>query len=120
MRRFMVLLVIGAEGDDYFNDCHPNGVAGYVFTLVGPGGRQETITTGPVDPGPGVVRFEPLKKGVYQLSETPPAGTASTAFRVFCFQDAEFVPVTPRGKGIAIEVVAGAILICDWYNVPPA
>ena len=110
----------GYAGDDYFADCHPNGAAGYVFTVVGPGGRQEAVTIVPVDPGPGVVRFEHLRDGVYKLTATPPARTASTAFRVSCFQAEELVPIAPRGKGMAVEVAAGASLVCDWYNVPPA
>jgi hypothetical protein len=110
----------GHDGEDYFGDCHSNGGAGYVFSLAGPGGRREAITVVAVDPGPGVVRFQHLRDGVYKLTETPQAGTSSTAFRVFCFQGVELIPVKQRGEGIAVKVAAGESLICDWYNVPPA
>lgn len=111
----------GYEGEDYFTDCHANGRAGDVFSLAGPGGRQEATTIVVTDPGPGIVVFPHLPGGVYKLSETPPTGTASTAFRVFCFlaETEDPIPVKRRGSGIAVDVAAGERVLCDWYTVPP-
>jgi hypothetical protein len=109
----------GYSNEDYFTDCHPNGVAGSVFSLTGPGGRQEATTIIDTSPGPGIARFQHLPGGVYKLTDMAP-GPADTPVRVFCFlADAgESVPVTPRSNGVAVAIAAGEDVVCDWYDVP--
>jgi hypothetical protein len=112
----------GYDGDNFFEDCHGSGAAGYVFALDGPDGRREATTVVENDPGPGVVRFEDPAGGTYALSETPPPGVSATPFRVFCFraETDEPIPATPEGDGVSLEVTAGDTLICDWFDLPPA
>jgi hypothetical protein len=74
----------GYSNEDYFTDCHPNGVAGSVFSLTGPGGRQEATTIIDTSPGPGIARFQHLPGGVYKLTDMA-SGPADTPVRVFCF-----------------------------------
>ena len=73
----------GYKGNDFYNDCHGNGMADHLISISGPGNFSDSATTTtPATPGPGIVKFESLAAGNYFVSEDIPGDTDT--YYVYC------------------------------------
>jgi hypothetical protein len=106
----------GYKGNNYFNDCHANGLAGIGFTAKGPGGYAKTGTTD----ADGHLTFGSLNSGSYTFTEKAPTDFTLSLFAVFCSDAADnTVPLTyTSGLGVKVNIGAAEDVTCDWYNVP--
>jgi sortase (surface protein transpeptidase) len=105
-----------AAGADPMADC-PDLTDGVDFRITGMGADM-TSTTG--DAGTGMVQFGGLDPGDYTLTETVPAGTASS-FVLDCYgNDLGAVRPYPLAAGDTLDVTlhAGEVVTCHWFNVP--
>ncbi|MGH2560364.1 MAG: hypothetical protein ACRDJH_14980 [Thermomicrobiales bacterium] len=104
------------SGDDIFGDCHGNpSVSSLEFAIAGP------VSAAGATDGDGNVVFAGLPVGAYDVSGGVPANVASAY--VYCSVDGDpynALPVTWTDAGVAIDVPAGAAVLCDWYNTPYA
>lgn len=108
----------GYEGNQFFADCHENGVADLDYTLTGPNGEMSALTTIPATPGPGVAAFTELPAGDYTLAGGPPQDFGSVS--LYCIDPStnEQIDASMEG-GIANFTVAGQqSVLCDWYFIP--
>jgi hypothetical protein len=104
------------SGDDIFGDCHGNPPASSLeFAIAGP------ITATAATDAAGNLVFGGLPAGVYDVAGGETAGAAGVY--VYCSANDDpynVVPVTWTDTGVAIEVMEGAAVLCDWYNIPYA
>lgn len=111
----------GYTGEDYFADCHDNGIAGRVITADGPSGYEAAFETSLVtDPGPGVVIFSELAKGTYKIWHDLPGDT--TTYYAFCSlaESDEVVPFEyddSTSEAITLKVPQSAYVVCDFYII---
>jgi hypothetical protein len=105
-------------GNQFYADCHANGVADMDYTLTGPNGEVTSTTTIPADPGPGVVTFTQLPAGDYTLAGGPPQDFGSVA--LYCTDPATGQRIdAPMDGGIAtFSVAEQQSVLCDWYFIP--
>jgi sortase (surface protein transpeptidase) len=103
-----------AYGADPWADC-PEATSGVAFTLSGQGMSKTSMTD-----GSGLVMWDGLDAGSYQIDETPPANTVY-AFVLTC--EGSSVPMIQNvplsvGYHVPIEIADGDHVVCYWYNVP--
>ncbi len=120
-----------AMGSDPASDCS-TPADGVDFSLSGPGGQTDTLTTG--DDTSGQVTFAPLDPGDYAVTETVPSGTGS-AFHADCSVtmtgevDRAVLPTYTAFDDLATadpslsisipqDAAEGYLVTCNWYNVP--
>lgn len=105
-------------GDQFYADCHANGVADMEYTLSGPSGEVTATTTIPADPGPGVATFTELPAGTYTLSGGPPQDFGSVA--LYCSDPATGTQInaTMEGGVASFPVAEQQSVLCDWYFLP--
>ncbi|HEV2073405.1 MAG TPA: hypothetical protein VGR29_07155 [Thermomicrobiales bacterium] len=105
-------------GDQFYADCHANGVADQQYTLSGPNGEVTATTTMPADPGPGVATFTELPAGEYTLAGGPPQDFGSVA--LYCSDPATNQPIgaTMEGGKARFSVAEQQSVLCDWYFIP--
>lgn len=115
----------GYDGNDYYNDCHGNGMAGVTVTLTSTsdsaGINQTKTTTVPATPGPGIVHFANVPRTEYRVVVEVPADTNN--FYSYCsIADGDTqVPVSPNDQNDGtFTVPAGQSVVCDWYVIPDA
>jgi hypothetical protein len=105
-------------GNQFYADCHADGVAGLEYTLSGPNGEVTATTTMPADPGPGVATFTELPAGQYTLAGGPPQDFGSVA--LYCSDPATNQPIgaTMEGGRASFSVAEQQSVLCDWYFIP--
>ena len=109
-------------GNNPFEDCHDNGLAGQTVSIAGPSGYADSMQTVILDDIPaGVAAFENLVAGSYHVAEDVPGDTVS--YYVFCLNAENDEPVEfryddSRDEGIDIRLAEGLNVVCDWYIVP--
>lgn len=112
----------GYDGHDLFGDCHGNGIADRTISINGPDGYSDDAqTTVPNDPGPGIVRFEDLAAGDYQVAEDIPGDTAT--YYAYCSladsdQVVDFTYDDSTSESIRLTIADGDQIVCDFYIVP--
>lgn len=106
-----------AAGADPTVDC-PEPTNGVTFTLDLPDGSTFVTTTG--DAAEGQIQFGGLPAGSYTLTETVPAGIASS-FVLDCYGN-RMGGIRPyplaAGDTLVLDINAGEAITCLWYNVP--
>ena len=103
----------------YYDNCFGNPVSGTTFGLAGPNSFSTTASTG----AKGKVTFDTLSAGSYTVTETPPDSPRTAVYVVVCTRDGnDFAKTYDDSTGLRInfKLPAGAAVVCDWYNVPPA
>jgi len=103
----------------YFENCYDTPLADVTFNVLGPGDFDQTKTTG----NTGLVTFSDLNAGTYTVLETPPDSVNVAVYVVVCTRDGNNFPFDYddiAGLRINLNLPAGADIVCDWYNVPPA
>ena len=105
-------------GDQFYADCHANGVADLDFTLSGPNGDVTATTTIPADPGPGVATFTKLPPGDYTLAGGPPQDFGSVALYCSDPSTSERIDATMDGGIAHFPVAEQQSILCDWYFIP--
>lgn len=112
----------GYTGQDFYNDCHGNGLAGHTISIAGPNGFSDSAqTTTPNTPGPGVAKFTGLVAGKYFVAEDIPGDTDT--YYVYCSkaENEDQVPFTyndKQGEGFDITLTQGLHVVCDFSIVP--
>ncbi|MFL5760920.1 MAG: collagen binding domain-containing protein [Thermomicrobiales bacterium] len=106
----------GYTGNNYYDDCHANGLAGIGFTANGLGGYAKTGMTD----NEGHLTFSNLDSGSYTFTEKAPTDFTLSLFAVYCSDaDGNTVALTyTSGLGVKVNIGAGKEVTCDWYNVP--
>ena len=109
---------VAYSGNDPFDSCHSNGLAGYDFTIDGPEGAQTAATAILQPDGPGVVTFTSLPAGDYTITGGPPGD----------FGTVDLYCSTQPDNGTPAYGVDGALgsltlgenehVLCDWYYIP--
>ena len=104
-------------GDQFYADCHGNGVADMEFTLSGPNGEVTATTEIPADPGPGVATFTQLPPGDYTLAGGPPQDFGSVV--LYCSDPTTNERIdAPMDGGIAsFSLAEQQSILCDWYFI---
>ncbi len=106
-----------AAGADPTVDC-PEPTNGVTFTLDLPDATAFLTTTG--DAAEGQIQFGGLPPGSYTLTETVPAGIASS-FVLDCYGN-RLGGIRPyplaTGDTLNLDINAGESITCLWYNVP--
>ncbi|MCC6790723.1 MAG: PT domain-containing protein [Thermomicrobiales bacterium] len=103
----------------YYANCYDDTLAGVTFVADGPGGYEESLTTG----NNGVVTFSDISAGTYTVTELPPDSVNVAVYVIVCTRDGDTYPFEyddSTGLRMNIKVPAGSDIVCDWYNVPPA
>jgi hypothetical protein len=108
----------GYNGNNYFDDCHENGLPGIGFNATGPDGYAKTGTTD----NEGHLTFGNLQSGTYTFNEKNPTDFVLSVYAVYCsIEDGDTIDVDYTDNlGASIDVPEGVSVICDWYNVPEA
>ena len=103
----------------YYDNCHGDPVSGSTFAVDGPNSYSASDQTN----SKGAVAFDTLAAGNYTVTETPPDSPHTAVYVVLCTQDGKDFSKTyddSTGLRIKFKLPAGANVVCDWYNVPPA
>ena len=109
----------GGQASDFYATCYDDTLAGVTFDLAGPGGYANAAPTG----DDGTVQFDDLAPGDYTVTEVPPGNVAVNMYVVVCTREGETYAFTyddSTGLRINLRIPEGALVVCDWYNVPPA
>ena len=129
----------GGTGDDFFNDCHANGMDNVQVRLTtlsieqvksqqsgdGRGGAfptdydQMLMSQRTDNSGPGIAVFDGLQADDYTVVVDLPGATYN--FYSYCsFADSDqSVPVAPNDENNGVISLAdGQNVICDWYIIP--
>lgn len=108
---------VGYTGDQFFDDCHGNGIADQQFQLTGPAGELTGTTTVAQTPGPGTVTFTALGAGDYTLRGGPPGDFGSVEL-------ACTLPPTDQPFAVSLEngiasfsLAENQDVLCDWYFI---
>ena len=106
------------DGNNIFDTCHGNGLAGYEFTLDGPDGQQAASTVIQQQGGPGVVAFTSLAPGEYEFRGGPPGDFGTV--QLYCSTQPD--NGTPD---YSLDDFVGSVnlgenehVLCDWYFLP--
>ncbi|MBA2247094.1 MAG: hypothetical protein H0W23_03115, partial [Chloroflexia bacterium] len=107
----------GYTGEQFFDDCHGNGVADQEFQLTGPAGELVGTTTVAQIPGPGTVTFTALKAGQYTLQGGPPGDFGTV--ELVCT-----LPPTDQPFAVSFENSIATFslgenqdVLCVWYFI---
>lgn len=108
----------GFDGNDPFETCHSNGLAGYDFTIEGPAGSQTAATAILQQDGPGVVSFASLPAGDYTVMGGPPGDFGHVD--LYCSTQPDNGQPTYAIDGVIATVTLGENehILCDWYFIP--
>jgi hypothetical protein len=109
---------VNFDGNNIFDTCHSNGLAGYEFVLDGPDGEQTASTVIQQQDGPGVVAFTSLAPGEYEFRGGPPGDFGTV--ELFCSTQPD--SGTPE---YSLDDFVGSVtlgenehVLCDWYFLP--
>ena len=108
----------GYDGEELYETCHGDGIAGQDFTLTGPDGEIAATTTVPQSPGPGIAEFTSLPAGHYTLAGGPPGDFGTV--RLYCTTqpDGERIDAAIDSTIASFAIGEGQHILCDWYYIP--
>ncbi|MBA2277949.1 MAG: prealbumin-like fold domain-containing protein [Chloroflexia bacterium] len=115
----LAVCAAGYAGNDFYADCHGNGVPDVGVALQSAAGVDlSDITEVVTSPGPGVAAVGELPAGEYTVTIDIPGD--NNTFESYCAQgDETFVPVTPEDdKTATFTLGAGQLVVCDFYVIP--
>ncbi len=105
------------SGDQLFDTCHGVGVSDQPFTLTGPNGEAEQITTVPQTPGPGIAQFMSLPAGIYTLAGGPPGDFGSVQLYCTTQPGGNRIDATLDSTRATFTIGEGEDILCDWYYI---
>ncbi len=106
----------GYDGENIYNDCHANGLAGVDVSIAG--AISDTKAT---EGATGATRFGEIPAGTYTVTVALP--DSGQTYRTYCSPEGgdTRVPMDPpNANGAAVTVGEGQVIVCDISVVPPA